>query len=362
MNLQNLFISPEKNEYLPWQLGSVISEEIRENGVVFIFCSEERGGGGNARQRDFSRVRNVFYELSALDFQMSICDLGDLLSGKNQEDTHYILQEILTECYQKNAIPVVVGGSNDLAFPLYLSLYHRQKSLNYTQINAFVNVEKETEKITEKNFLTHILSDSRSGIKDYHHLGYQRHLNELAAVDLVKDFDFEILRLAEMMGDTDNAEPFLRRADLVTLNCDSVETFAEDFSKNPQVNGLNKREICAYMKEIGLGQNLKCVGMFNFNFDAENAMNHQLLAQMLWYLLEGIHIQKTHPKERAYENYVVLLDEMQLNFSRDTFSGQWYFGKDENIQNCVPCSQKDYEMAKRGKVSGSLLRRKNKAQ
>jgi hypothetical protein len=99
-----------------------------------------------------------------------------------------------------------------------------------------------------------------------------------------------------MMGNTDRIEPFFRRADLVTLNCDAVESFAEPFSVNPQINGLNRREICAVMKEIGLGENLKMAGIFNFNADAENILNHQLLAQMLWYLLEGIDIQKTHPK------------------------------------------------------------------
>ena len=36
--------------------------------------------------------------------------------------------------------------------------------------------------------------------------------------------------------------------DLVTLNCDAVESFAEPFSVNPQINGLNRREICAVMK------------------------------------------------------------------------------------------------------------------
>ena len=37
------------------------------------------------------------------------------------------------------------------------------------------------------------------------------------------------------------------------------------------------------MKEIGLGENLENGGNFNFNADAENILNHQLLAQMLWY-------------------------------------------------------------------------------
>ena len=56
------------------------------------------------------------------------------------------------------------------------------------------------------------------------------------------------------------------------------------------------------MKEIGLGENLKMAGIFNFNADAENILNHQLLAQMLWYLLEGIDIQK-----RIRKNVITIL-------------------------------------------------------
>jgi hypothetical protein len=77
----------------------------------------------------------------------------------------------------------------------------------------------------------------------------------------MKSVEFDVIRLAEMMGNTDRIEPFFRRADLVTLNCDAVESFAEPFSVNPQINGLNRREICAVMKEIGLGENLKMAGI-----------------------------------------------------------------------------------------------------
>ena len=193
-------------------------------------------------------------------------------------------------------------------------------------------------------------------MRDYHHLGYQKHLNEIDAVKLMKSVEFDVIRLAEMMGNTDKIEPFFRRADLVTLNCDAVESFAEPFSVNPQINGLNRREICAVMKEIGLGENLKMAGIFNFNADAENILNHQLLAQMLWYLLEGIDVQKTHPKERHYDTFWVLIDDQEFAFKRDSFTGLWYFGSDENIQKCVPCSQYEYDLAKNGVLSERLLR------
>lgn len=346
MQLEELFISPISISAEPWQLEHHRVDELQENAIALIFCSDERGAGGNARQRDFDEVRRILYGLSASDFNLKICDLGDLISGKTAFDTHCILQEIVAYCLQKNTIPVVVGGSNDLAKALFDAVGNEQNSVNYTQINAFIHLKNERENITEQNFLARILADKK--LREYHHLAYQRHLNEVDAIQLMKEVDFDVIKLADMMGRTDLAEPYLRRADLVTLNCDAVESWAEAFSRNPQVNGLNRREICACMKEIGLGENLKSVGIFNYNFDAENRLNHQLLAQMIWYLLEGIHIKKTHPKERQYETFIVMMERMECVFKHEIFSGLWYFGKDEDVRKCLPCSEQDYENAKRG--------------
>ena len=355
MDLQDIFIKPEKISCEHWQLGNTISDEVQENGVVLIFCSDERGSGGNAEMKDFSRLRKEFYTLSSFDFEVSICDLGDLMSGKTQADTRYVLEEILTFCYNKNAVPVVIGGSVDLSYALFSALNFHQKGINYAHISNIASLSNEGEEISEANYLHKILTKKEASLRNFHLLGYQRHLNEIALLKLMKEVDFDVLRLADMMNTTERAEPFFRRADMVTLNCDAVESFSEAFSTNPQVNGLNRREICAYMKEIGLSENLKTVGVFNFNADSKNLLNHQLMAQMLWYLIEGINVQRTHPKERSYDTFVVLIDNRDFSFKRDTFSGLWYFAKGKDVKKWIPCSREDYENAKRGELNKRFL-------
>ena len=358
MNFEDILIPPKEIKTEKWQLGNLISNEIQENGIVLVFGSDYRGvKNGEAEILDFRNVRKELYRLSKLDFEIPICDLGDLISGKSHQDSHYILQEVLSLCHYKNAIPVIIGGSNDLAFSLFSALNFHQKNINYTQISNIISLVNDGEEITEKNFLSKILSAKNFSIKNYHHLGYQKHLNEIDSVKLMKEVEFEIIRLAEMMNSTEKTEPFFRRADLVTVNCDAVESLGDGFSINPQVNGLNKREICAYMKEIGLSENLKSVGIFNFNGNSEHFLNHQLLAQMIWYLIEGINIQKSHPKERHYETFWVLIDDAQYAFKRDNFSGLWYFGDDEKTENLIPCSRLEYEEAKRGNLDRRFQKR-----
>ena len=99
-----------------------MTEEIPENGIALLFVSDFRGAGGNAEVQDFTSIRKIFYKLSKLDFELPICDLGDLVSGKTVEDSHYILQEVLSVCHYKNTIPVIIGGSNDFAYSLFSAL------------------------------------------------------------------------------------------------------------------------------------------------------------------------------------------------------------------------------------------------
>ncbi|MDY3520159.1 formimidoylglutamase [Riemerella anatipestifer] len=341
-------------DYKPWQLGSLVCSEIKEGGVVLLFCSDDRGAGGSAVAKDFSAVRKCLYQLSKNDFGFPICDLGDLISGKSLEDTQYIVAEIVSKCIAEGALPIIIGGSNDLALSLYTAVKNHKEKISYTQINSFIHLEDVKESINERNFVSKILSEP--SLKNYYHLGYQKHLNEPHSVSVLKEIDFEVLRLADMMNSTDLAEPFLRRAEVVSLSADAVESFSGEFSFHAQVNGLNKREICAYMKEIGLGENLRAFGLFNVNIEASHLIYNQLIAQMIWYFLEGLSIQKTHPRERQYENYLVVINNQDYTFKRDTFSGLWYFGNNNDILKCLPCAEKDYHNAKKGLLNPRFLK------
>lgn len=351
MNYEEFLIQPEKIKCEKWQIGSMIGREISEGGVVLIWVSDRRGAGGDAEILDFNSLRRQFYRLSKLDFEVPVCDLGDLVSGKSVQDTHYILQEVISACLYRKSIPLIIGGSSDLAYSLFYTLNFHHQTINYTHISSAVSLDSNGEEINEQNFLAKIFSTKNFSINNFHLLGYQKHLNHDDILKIVKQVDFDVVRLAEMMGDTSLTEPYFRNADLVTLNCDAVESFAEPFSYRPQVNGLNRREICAYMKETGLGENLKCVGIFNFNFDIHSQLNNQLLAQMLWYLLEGINIQQSHPKDKNIETYWIMIDDQNFSFKRDTFSDLWYFGNDEDLNKCLPCSAAEYEDAKKGLLS-----------
>ncbi len=356
MNFEDFILPPQPVAHKNWQLGSLLKPEIPENGVAFIWLSDFRGAGSGAEMMDFRPVREVLYQLSALDFEIPTCDLGDLVSGKTPQDSHYILQEVLSACHYKNTVPVVIGGSADFSYSLFSALHFHQTPLIYSHLSNVVSLSADGEEITSENYLGKIFSSKTFSIKNFSLLGYQKHLNQQDSVNLIREVDFEVMRLAEMIGSTAKAEPFLREADLVTVDCNVVESIARPFSVNPQVNGLNRREICAYMKDIGLSENLKSVGIHNFNFAHAGYLERQLLAQMIWYLLEGLNIKRSHPKEKSFETFWVLNGDREYAFSRDTFSDLWYFGAEGQERPLMPCAQEDYLNAKRGILNPRFLK------
>lgn len=354
MDFEDFIIPPEKIKSEKWQLGSFIKNDIPEEGIVLVWVSDRRGAGGNAEVLDFSAVRRQLYRLSKTDFDVPVCDLGDLVSGTTLQDTHYVLQEVISACLYKKSLPLIIGGSVDLAYSLFYTLNFHQQDINYTHISSSISLDDKGEEICEKNYLAKIFSTKNFSIRNFHLLGYQKHLNQDDILKIVKQVDFDVVRLAEMMDDTAATEPYFRNASLVTLNCDAVESFAEPFAYKPQVNGLNRREICAYMKEMGLSESLKCGGIFNFNFEINSLLNNQLLAQMIWYFLEGVNIRESHPKEKKLETYWLMIGNQEYAFKRDTFTGLWYFGTDEDVSKCLPCSVIEYEDAKKGQLHPRL--------
>lgn len=356
MNIEDLLLPPDIPPVEIWQLGTKLSQEIENCSIALIFCSEFRGTSKNTSHNlDYSAVRKELYSLSG-DFTIGLIDLGDFISGTTPKDSYCALEEVLAYCLTKGVLPVLIGGGADLTLPLFTALNAQQKDLNITNISGTISLESPEKRISENNVLSRIFSSRDYTVKRYHHLGYQMHLNSAETIRLLKDIDFDMLRLADLMNSTEKAEPFLRKAHLVTVNCNAVESFADAFSVTPQVNGLNRREICAYMKETGLSENLKAVGIFNFNAENKNPLNAQLLAQMVWYLLEGISIRKTHPVSRSFETYWVLVGDEQYAFKRETFSNLWYFGESDEAEELIPCTKSDYEQAVQGLINPRFIR------
>jgi hypothetical protein len=106
-----------------------ILRKVKKNSIVIIgFPFDDiklvtRGSGcGSApeclrysiRQFKAGYVRNAEYGIDMTD--MKICDVGDIPAGKSVEETKQSLTAAIIEVITREAIPFVVGGTNDMSF------------------------------------------------------------------------------------------------------------------------------------------------------------------------------------------------------------------------------------------------------
>jgi hypothetical protein len=352
MNIEELLISPNAYINEDWQVGNNLYHEPTENAIVLIFCKEYRGAGQANSFLDTKSIRQAFYSLGQHQNPCKVVDLGDIILGKTLADSRCALEEIIFYYLEKKAIPVVVGGSQDLNETMAWALSRLNKAIHYANFSPILALEHGLSPNTHhQNYISQMLSKPELKITQYSHLAYQEHLNSLQAFNTLNTSGCELVKLSDMMWTCEQAEPYFRHANMVGLSLDAVESNTSAISIKPQVNGLNTREICAYAKEIGLAPYLQILGLWNIQLANLSELNAQLIAQILWYFIDGVGIKLSHPSSQNTETYVLMVDNNEYIFQRDILRNRWYFGGSQQLIHCLPCSKADYLQAKNGNLS-----------
>ena len=125
-------------------LGKNISIHTKNNGlpelkgltIALVGLHEYRNSFFHNSSYNVNQFRKVFYELYPGNWNLSIADLGDLPNGEKVEDTYFAIKEISIHLKQMNIIPIFIGGSHDLMFPLY------EVFQNFKQLVNIVSVDR----------------------------------------------------------------------------------------------------------------------------------------------------------------------------------------------------------------------------
>jgi arginase family enzyme len=81
-------------------------------------------------------IRKEFYKLFHWKNDVAILDLGNLILGKTVEDTYAILSDIIACLLEQKVIPIILGGSNDLAFANYQAYSKLEKVVNIVSVDS----------------------------------------------------------------------------------------------------------------------------------------------------------------------------------------------------------------------------------
>ena len=351
---------------LPKQiLGKNISIHTQNNGlpelkgltIALIGLHEHRNSFFHNSSYNVNQFRKVFYELYPGNWNLSIADLGDLPNGEKVEDTYFAIKEIGVNLKQMNIIPVFIGGSHDLMFPLYEIFQNFKQLVNIVSVDRSFDFSQEDELISGRSYMSKIIMEKPNVLNNYTNIGFQSYYCAEQEKDLMEKLYFDSIRLGQVLNQPALAEPVFRDADVVSfdMKCLSWHAIADPLKGQP--NGIDSRTICSLTRYAGISDRISFLGFFEI---PSTPMTDQLLAQMIWYLIEGVQLRfDEYPvNKKDFLKYSVTLSDQIMVFYKSDKSNRWWMELTNNSHlnnkikstTLLACTEKDYLDAMQDKI------------
>jgi arginase family enzyme len=319
--------------------------------IAIIGVNENRANRTIHGAENLDPIRNELYKLFSGNWNESIADLGDIPAGDQINDSYFALQKVCETLIKKKIIPIVIGGSQDLTYPMYRAYDNLDQMVNLVAIDNKFDLGKEQEKISANSYLTKIIINEPNNLFNFSNVGYQSYFNSQEEIDLIEKLYFDAYRLGEVSSNIAISEPVFRDADIISLDINSVQSsFSGNFIKfNP--NGFTGKEICALSRYAGISDKVSCFGIFNHQNTIQESC---LIAQIVWYFIEGYHYRSNEYPFGSKENYIkyiVLIEEEEIIFYKSNKTDRWWIeikfvlGNKLTKNSLLPCTHDDYLMA-----------------
>jgi arginase family enzyme len=361
------FLSPIDTEIIDYidglssqQLGSKLVlhtsdafPEVSKVSIGIIGVTENRGNTMCNPEIDLLAIRKELYGLFPGNWDVSIADFGDIIGGNSKEDTYFALKKVASNLIKNKVIPLVIGGSQDLTYALYRAYDDLEQMVNLVAVDSKFDFGKESDVVSASSYLTKIVIEEPNNLFNFCNIGYQTYFNSQEEIDLVEKLFFDAYRLGEVANTIAIAEPVFRDADLVSLDMNSVKS-SDSGNFTPFIpNGFNGKEICALARYAGISDKVSSFGIFNHNDTEQESV---LIAQIVWYFIEGFHYRSNeYPfgSRDNYSKYIVPTEDEELIFYKSDKTDRWWIeipftvnGNNKLKRNTLlPCSHEEYLMA-----------------
>lgn len=301
-------------------------------------------------------VRKALCELFPGNWLNKIVDIGNVLPGAEVADTYFAVKKLVSEIIKIGAIPIVLGGSNDLTYALYRAYDELDQMVNLVCVDSKFDLRDASEGIKNNNYINTIIVEEPNNLLNYSNIGFQTYYNSQEEIDLIKKLYFDSYRLGEVSANLNLVEPLTRDADIVSFDITAIQASELSTGKGYRSpNGFSGKEACAIARYAGLSSKVSSFGLFELtnHLSESGAM---LLAQILWYYIEGVHCriqESSFASEVHFKKYIVPSPDMDLVFYESLVSRRWWvqlpenelYGNKYKRAALISCTQEDYLVA-----------------
>ena len=364
-----------KNGYYASHLGDRIEQYVtdfpgleQEIDIAIVGVLDDRNAINNSGcGLAPDHLREKLYLLNEGNYNTKIVDLGNIRAGATVTDTYFALKTVVEELVKKNIIPIIIGGGQDLTYAQYLGYESLEQKVDLVVIDSHFDlnddVHDDTMETTSESYLSKIFLHEPNYLFNYSNIGYQTYFTSQAGLRVMEKLYFDVHRLGEFSGQIACAEPVIRNASMISFDINSIRSSDAMGSANATPNGFYAEEACQLCRYAGFNDKLSSIGFYEFNpaYD-NNGQTATLLAQMVWYFIDGFYNRKKDFPLNPRSQYLIYKtslkhDEHELTFVKSKKSDRWWMqvpyphtGSMNERFHLVPCQYDDYKTA----VSGEM--------
>ncbi len=168
--------------------------------------------------------------------------------------------------------------------------------------------------------------------------------------------DFKV-NLGLIHEDVFSAEPIIRQAELVLLDCNALKKADCPSKINFNPVGLSAEEICQLAFFAGSGVT-KIFGVINCDLssnDSDSQISMLLIDQIRFYFERGVATRSSSnlENEQYLIYYTVHSNSGEIEFVKNDLSNKWWFKNTDN--KWIPCHYKDYQSLAENEIISEYL-------
>ena len=331
-------------------------------GIALLGVLENRNDDNYIGEEfNLNEIRKSLYSLFPGNWFTNIVDLGDIDKGESVEDTYFALKTAVALLIQKNIIPIIIGGSQDLTYATYRAYDSLMPMVNIVNVDSKFDLGDSAKPIKNTSFVGKIILDQPYNLFNYATIGYQTYFNAQEEIDLMDKLYFESYRLGEVSKNITLVEPVLRDANIVTIDLNAIKASEVSLKQKASPNGLDGKEVCAISRYAGISSKVTSFGIFEYKPSANDEITCGLISQMIWYFIEGVNFRVKDDNfliDENYQKFTTLVDLQEMVFYKSIKTERWWIEIPfiEEVNNklkrntLLPCMHQDYLDACNNKV------------
>lgn len=362
--------------FMPGQLGGqvqIFTSEFPEVSketvdIVLMGVSDDRNAVNNegcALGPDY--VREKLYSLYQSNGNVRIADLGNIRAGHTVADTYVAVKTVVAELVKQEIFPIIIGGGHDLTYAQYMAYEELEQKVDLVVVDPRFDLDESTDissvETTSTSYLNKIFLHEPNYLFNFSNIGYQTYFVSHDSLRVMEKLLFDVNRLGDFYGKIAVSEPIVRNASMLSFDVSAIRSSDACGNANATPNGFYGEEACQLCRYAGMSDKLTSFGIYEFNpaYD-RNGQTAMLIAQMLWYLIEGYYQRKKDFPLQPKSQYIIYRASLKDNshelvFVKSKKTDRWWMqvpyptshSGNERF-HLVPCRYDDYQIAVGGEM------------